>query len=114
MLDGCGLGKSIPLNLLYKTDQCNHSKGLYIKPNSYLEDVNNKTHNNYVENSNKEIRLKITNSFGIKANVKYSTSNKENIKKYIIESDWLNNYTNKTPTDCLLTILIHISEIYGN
>ena len=113
MLDGCGLGKSIKLNLLYKVDQCNHSKALYLKPNSYLEDVNNKVHNHYVENSYKKIRKKITNSYGIKANNTQTSSNKANLEKYIIESDWIANYTNKTPSDCLLTCLIHASELYG-
>ena len=113
MLDGCGIGRSIELHKYYEIDQCNHKKGLYVKPNSYIEDVNNKVHNHYVENSFKKIRLKISNSYGIKANSKESTSNRENLEKYIIESDWLSNYTNKKPNDYNLTFLLHISYLFG-
>ena len=113
MLDGCGLGHSIVLNDNYIIDRCNHKKNLYVKGNTVIEDVNNKVHNHYSENSFKTFRKAITVKYGIKANTQITTSNKKSIQLYIDESDWLVNYTNKHPNDCLFTIITQISEYFG-
>ena len=112
MLDGCGIGKSNILNNIYEVDRCNHKKNLYVKPNSIIEDVNNKVHNNYVENSFRRERKKVTDKYGIKSNSNINKSNKNSVERFINESDWYVNYTNKTPNDCLLTLITQISDLW--
>ena len=111
MLDGCGIGTSAVLNKRYRIDQCNHKDQMYVKPNTYLEDAHYKVHNNTSENTFKDLRKKIMLRYGLK-NWKNDGSNNAALWEYVIEDDWLNNYTNKKPNDCVLTFLDHLYIYY--
>ena len=112
MLDGCGIGNALLITDKYNVDQCNHKDNLYVKPGSELEDVNFKVTNNLSENLHKEFRKDMTVGFGIKAYGSSST-NISNLIRYCNRSDWIHNFTNKEPSDCLHQFVTHLSKFWG-
>ena len=111
MLDGCGIGRSTKLQNYFNIDQCNHKEQMFVKPNTYLEDAHYRVHNSTSENTFKKLRQAILNKYGLK-NIANDKTNKQALWNYVIEDDWLNNYTNKSPEDIVLTFFDHLYIYY--
>jgi len=108
-LDGCGLGRGDELRDIYtNVSQCNHKRGIYVKPSSVLEGWSCKTHDAQAENSYKKFRLCITRNYGLKS--KSDAVNYKALYYYILEDDFVNNYTNNTAGDYVQTILQFIAD----
>jgi len=108
-LDGCGLGRGDELRQIYPyVSQCNHKIGMYVKPSSILEGWSCKTHDMQVENSYKKFKLSITRNYGLKS--KFDKINYTSLYQYILEDDFINNYTNNTAADYVQTILQFMAD----
>jgi len=112
LLDGCGVGRSIQIRSEYPNiDQCNHKRGLYVKPSSSLEDFASKVHDNTVENSFRHFRKQIRDKYGIKGYK--GGDNRDNLWNYIYETDWINNYTSNEARDLMKTFVEHMGKYFG-
>ena len=123
MADGCGIGKSVFLQKNYEVRQSNHTYGIYVKPNSIVEDYALKVHDNNSETLFNNARRKITFNNGIR-NIKTKndsgeisdtdtyTANEQGLKNYCLENDYINNHTDNTPVDWTVSILQDIKQYY--
>ena len=103
-LDGCGLGRADELRKHYPNiSQSNHTRGLYVKPSSCLEGWSCKTHDAQAENSYKALKASITRCYGLKSSP--GGRNYKALYQYILEEDFVNNYTNNKAADYVQTII---------
>ena len=108
-LDGCGFGESKIMQKKFDVDQCNHSRRVYLKPGSLLEGTWFKTHDQNAERQFRNIREYIRASYGIRL-TKGDAVDPKAVRSMLIESDWLCNYTNNDPVDCIAMYVTHMGQ----
>ena len=122
MADGCGIGKSVFLQKHYVVRQSNHTYGIYVKPNSVVEDYALKVHDNGAERYFNNTRKKIRINNGIRSvqtgddsdekSQTIFTANEQGLNNYCLENDYINNHTDNTPVDWTVSILQDIKKHY--
>ena len=119
MADGCGLGRSNWMKKNgYTVHQSNHSRGVWVKGSSVVEDWMNKVHDAGAERAFRNIRYKSTLSAGFTRVSKNETQQaaKESLasalKKHIHQADYINNYTDNSAASFTFALIHHIQQYF--
>lgn len=107
MADGMGFGKNKILRKVFKVDQCNHSKGQYVKLGTEDFNSHTKVHDQTCEASFQYDKLFNSSRYGIG----HRCNNIELMKTWMWESDWRNNHTSMRNLDVVQTFVEQIGCI---